>query len=151
MPLIAPHLSPDDIIVLDKGYTGINNDKYPGTWLPKRKHTKNKEFSEEDKVVNSNIESVRQPIEDEIGEMTRIFGMFLHKYRHARDWFTKIVRFAAAVTNLITQYHHDPAHFPNAWIGPIAEISRKTDSNDSVSKHSQNFKSRTTTRIIERE
>ncbi len=119
MPLITPHLSPDDVIVLDKGYTGIENDKVVGTWLPKRKHKKNAVFTEEDKLINSNIETVRRPIEDEIGEISRLFSMFLHKYRHERKWFTSIVRFAAAVTNLARQHKHDPTHFPTEWVGPI--------------------------------
>jgi len=139
MPLIAPNLSPNDVIVLDKGYTGINNDKFIGTWIPKRRHKKDEVFTEEDKQMNSNIESVRRPVEDQIGEISRIFSMFQHKYRHERNWFTKIVRFAAAVANLVKQHQHDPAHFSTTWTGPLAEIPRHVSKGESVSIHSQNF------------
>lgn len=141
MPLIVPHLSPDDVIVLDKGYTGIKNDNLIGKWLPKRKHKKNAVFTEEDKLINSNIETIRRPIEDEIGEISRVFGMFLHKYRHERKWFTSIVRFAAAVTNLIRQHKHDPAHFPAEWTGPIAEVPKHKNHDQAVSLDSQNYSS----------
>jgi hypothetical protein len=97
-------ISPEEGIVMDKGFTGFTPSRPHGKWLIKRKKPKNQPLSKADSKLNAEIELVRRPIEKCFGDLRIRFGIFNRKYRHDREWFTSLLHFGCALHNLINQY-----------------------------------------------
>jgi hypothetical protein len=129
---ILANLGENEGIVLDKGFVGFVPSVSRGQWLIMRKCPKHGELSAEDKKRNKEINLVRKPIEKELGDISSRFEIFSVKYRHNREWFTSLLRFGAAVHNLIVDFFTRPRHFPQQWQGPVFQKRREKNSESEV-------------------
>jgi hypothetical protein len=119
LPEILPHLDTSDVLILDKGYQGINNHVNIGTWHVKKKKPKDGQLPKEDVEYNQDLEKVRRHIEFTIGSLKARFDTLAKTWRNDRRWITIVVRFCEAVHNNIILYNRHLVRYDSSYKGPI--------------------------------
>lgn len=121
---ILPHIDKDEVIILDKGFEGIEHEVHIGHWYAKKKAHKDHPLKPADVHWNDMLEEIRKLIELTFGEVKGRFKIVHTHYRHERNWIPAIWRFCCAIHNLMLQYKECPEDFSAEWNGPVPQLDR---------------------------
>ena len=92
-------------VLLNKGYTGLNNQGYPEAIVTIKKPI-GRDLTPQEQEVNHLIESDRAIVENYFGRMKTIFGVTAGRFRGNRENFlTNIMEICIALTNYHITLH----------------------------------------------
>lgn len=124
MPHIVQHLSHQDTITCDSGYTGVDKDLKKVNWHIKHKGVRNAPITDEEIEENKKWEDIRRYIEFGFGRVKSKFAVIGTVYRHNRKWLAHIAPFCFAVHNCILRERENPKSFDTEWTGEVPVLPK---------------------------